>query len=177
MLLDLLEIQFDGRRPWRTLAQLYWPERRSVALALVSYLFKASPVWILPVITANIIDIMAHRSEGGLRSLWLNVIVGAVAIAQNIPSAALYVTFLSRSIRNVEVRLRSSLVRRLQMLSIGYHSRADTGALQTKITRDVESIEMLSRQVVDVGFFAAVTVLVTMGVTAWRMPPSEYVSV
>ena len=170
MLLDLLEIQFDGRRPWRTLAQLYWPERRSVALALVSYLFKASPVWILPVITANIIDIMAHRSEGGLRSLWLNVIVGAVAIAQNIPSAALYVTFLSRSIRNVEVRLRSSLVRRLQMLSIGYHSRADTGALQTKITRDVESIAMLSRQVVDVGFFAAVTVLVTMGVTAWRMP-------
>lgn len=170
MLLDPVEIQFDGRRPWRTLLRLYWPERRSVALALVSYLFKASPVWILPVITANIIDLIAHRSEGGLRSLWLNVIVGAVAIAQNIPSAALYVAFLSRSIRNVEVRLRSSLVRRLQMLSIGYHNRTDAGALQTKVTRDVESIEMLSRQVVDVGFFAAVTVFVTMGVTAWRMP-------
>ena len=170
MQLDPLEIQFDGRRPWRTLARLYWPERRSVALALVSYLFKASPVWILPVITANIIDIIAHRNDGGLRALWLNVIVGAVAIAQNIPSAALYVTFLSRSVRNVEVRLRSSLVRRLQMLSIGYHNRTDTGAMQTKVTRDVESIEMLSRQVVDVGFFAAVTVLVTMGVTAWRMP-------
>ncbi len=170
MHLDPMEIQFDGRRPWRTLGHLYWPERRSVALALVSYLFKASPVWILPVITANIIDIIAHRSAGGLRALWINVIIGAVAIIQNIPSAALYVTFLSRSIRNVEVRLRSSLVRRLQMLSISYHSRADTGAMQTKVTRDVESIEMLSRQVVDVGFFAAVTVLVTMGVTAWRMP-------
>jgi ATP-binding cassette subfamily B protein len=170
MQLDPVEIQFDGRHPWRTLARLYWPERRSVALALVSYLFKASPVWILPVITANIIDIIAHRSEGGLRALWINVIVGAVAIAQNIPSAALYVTFLSRSIRNVEVRLRSSLVRRLQMLSISYHNRTDTGSMQTKVTRDVESIEMLSRQVVDVGFFAAVTVLVTMGVTAWRMP-------
>ena len=42
----------------------------------------------------------------------LFVLVGAVAIAQNIPTAALYVTFLSRSIRNVEVHLRSSLVRR-----------------------------------------------------------------
>ena len=170
MQLDPVEIQFDGRRPWRTLWRLYWPERRSVTLALVSYLFKASPVWILPVITANIIDIIAHRSEGGLRALWINVVIGTVAIAQNIPSAALYVTFLSRSIRNVEVRLRSSLVRRLQMLSISYHNRTDTGALQTKLTRDVESIEMLCRQVVDVGFFAAVTVLVTMGVTAWRMP-------
>ena len=170
MHLDPVEIQFDGRRPWRTLARLYWPERRSVALALASYLFKASPVWILPVITANIIDIISHRNDGGLRSLWINVIVGAIAIAQNIPAAALYVTFLSRSVRNVEVRLRSSLVRRLQMLSISYHNRTDTGAMQTKVTRDVESIEMLSRQVVDVGFFAAVTVLVTMGVTAWRMP-------
>ena len=53
--------------------------------------------------------------------MWLNAIIGAIAIAQNIPSAALYVTFLSRSVRNVEVRLRSSLVRRLQMLSIAYH--------------------------------------------------------
>src|SRR5437016_3595850 len=136
MQLDPVEIQFDGQRPWRTLARLYWPERRSVAFALVSYLFKASPVWILPVITANII---AHRSDGGLRSLWINVVIGAVAIAQNIPTAALYVTFLSRSIRNVEVRLRSSLVRRLQMLSISYHNRTDTGAMQTKLTRDVES--------------------------------------
>src|SRR5487761_2540801 len=123
MQLDPVEIQFDGRRPWRTLGRLYWPERRSVALALASYLFKASPVWILPVITANIIDIIAHRSAGGMRALWINVIIGAVAIIQNVPSAALYVTFLSRSIRNVEVRLRSSLVRRLQMLSISYHNR------------------------------------------------------
>ncbi|TAK94461.1 MAG: ABC transporter ATP-binding protein, partial [Verrucomicrobia bacterium] len=170
MQLDSVEIQFDGRRPWRTLARLFWPERRSVALALVSYLFKASPVWILPVITANIIDVLAHRGEGGLRALWINVAVGAISILQNIPAAAFYVSFLSRSIRNVEVRLRSSLVRRLQMLSISYHNRTDTGAMQTKLTRDVESVEQLSRQVVDVGFFAAVTVLVTMVVTAWRMP-------
>jgi hypothetical protein len=27
MQLDPVEIQFDGRRPWRTLLHLYWPER------------------------------------------------------------------------------------------------------------------------------------------------------
>jgi ATP-binding cassette subfamily B protein len=126
MQLNPVEIQFDGRRPWRTLAHLYWPERRSVAWALISYLFKASPVWILPVVTANIIDVIADRRPGGMHTLWINAIIGVVSIAQNIPSAALYVTFLSRAIRNVEVRLRSALVRRLQMLSISYHSRADT---------------------------------------------------
>lgn len=170
MHLRTMENQFRGEQPWRTLLGLYWPERRSVGVALLCYLLKASPVWILPVVTANLVDIIAHRNEGGLRALWMNAAVGAVAIAQNIPSAALYVSFLSRAIRNVEVRLRSALVRRLQMLSLDYHQKANIGALQTKVTRDVESIEMLSRQLVDVGFFAAVTVLVALGVTAWRMP-------
>src|SRR6185503_7871661 len=109
MQLDLVELQFDGRRPWRTLLNLYWPERRAVALAMLAYLFKASPLWILPVVTANIIDVLAHRSEGGMRLLWINAAVGAVAILQNIPSAMLYVNFLSRAVRNVEIRLRSAL--------------------------------------------------------------------
>ena len=170
MLPEPVDIQFNAQRPWRTLVNLYWPERRWVGLALLSYLFKASPVWILPVVTANIIDVIARHRDGGLRALWINAIIGAVAIAQNIPSAAVYVSYLSRGIRSVETRLRSALVRRLQMLSINYHNRSNTGALQTKLIRDVESIEMMSRQLVDVGFFALVTILVALGVTAWRMP-------
>jgi ATP-binding cassette, subfamily B, bacterial len=170
MHLDPLEIQFDGRRPWRTLVNLYWPERRAVLLAMLAYLFKASPLWILPVVTANIIDVLAHRGDGGLRSLWINAAVGAVAIVQNIPSAMLYVNFLSRAVRNVELRLRSALVRRLQMLSIGYHNRVNTAALQTKVLRDVESIEQLSRQVIDTGELAVVSILFALVVTALRMP-------
>jgi ATP-binding cassette subfamily B protein len=170
MQLDPVEIQFDGRRPWRTLRNLYWPERRWVGLAMLAYLFKASPLWILPVVTANIIDVIAHRSDGGMRALWINAAVGALSILQNIPSAMLYVNFLSRAVRNVEIRLRSALVRRFQMLSIGYHNRANTAALQTKVLRDVESIEQLSRQIVDTGQLAVVSILFALVVTAWRMP-------
>jgi ATP-binding cassette subfamily B protein len=170
MQLDPVEIQYDGRRPWRTLVNLYWPERRAVLLAMLAYLFKASPLWILPVITANIIDVLAHHSGDGMRSLWINAAVGATAIVQNIPSAMLYVNFLSRAVRNVEIRLRSALVRRLQMLSIGYHNRVNTAALQTKVLRDVESIELLSRQIIDTGELAVVSILFALVVTALRMP-------
>jgi ATP-binding cassette subfamily B protein len=170
MQLDSVETSFCAGKPWRTLLSLYWPEKRWVFLALFSYLFKASPVWILPVITANIIDIIGHHRAGATRLLWINATVGAVAIAQNIPATAFYVAYLSHGVRNVEVRLRSSLVRRLQMLSIGFHSRADTGTLQTKVLRDVESVQMMSWQVVDVGFFAVMTIIVALGVTTWRMP-------
>src|SRR5258708_1050567 len=165
-----VEIEFDGKRPWRTLIALYWPERRAVSLAMLSYLFKASPLWILPVVTANIIDVIAHRGAGGLRSLWINAAVAVAAIVQNVPSAILYVNFLSRAVRNVEIRLRSALVRRSQMLSIGYHNRVNTAALQTKVLRDVESIEQLSRQIIDIGELAVVSILFALAVTALRMP-------
>lgn len=170
MQLDSVENDFQAKRPWRTLLNLYWPERRWVVLAAISYLFKASPLWVLPVITANIIDILAHRGSGGLYALFWNAAIGAIAIAQNIPSAVLYVDYLSRAVRNVETRLRSALVRRFQMLSIGYHSRTDTATLQTKVLRDIESIEQLSRQIIDTGELAVISILVSLAVTAWRMP-------
>ena len=170
MPLDPMEIQFQAERPWQTLLNLYWPERRWIGMALLSYLFKASPVWVLPVVTANLTDLITSRGKGGLHALWLNAGLGALAIAQNIPAAVSYVNYLSRGVRNVEIRLRSALVRRLQMLSINYHNRANTGALQTKVTRDVESVQMMSWQIVDVGFFAVITILVALGVTAWRVP-------
>jgi ATP-binding cassette subfamily B protein len=170
MQIDSIENKFRADRPWQTLLKLYWPERRWVLLAMISYLFKASPLWVLPVVTANLTDIIARGGPGAMRSLSINAIVGAFAIAQNIPSAVLYVDFLSRAVRNVEIRLRSALVRRLQMLSIGYHNRTDTGKLQTKVLRDIESIEQLSRQIIDTGELAVISVLVALGVTALRMP-------
>lgn len=68
MELDLVEIQFDGRHPWRTLFHLFWPERRAALLAMLAYLFKASTLWILPVVTANIIDVILRRANRILHS-------------------------------------------------------------------------------------------------------------
>jgi hypothetical protein len=61
---DPVEIQFHAQCPWRTLRNPYWPERRWIGIALLSYLFQASPVWIPPVITAHIIDRVAARCRG-----------------------------------------------------------------------------------------------------------------
>ena len=165
-----VDIQFAAARPWKTLRNLYRPERRDVVLAISIHVLKASPVWVLPIVTANIVDVLAHPGADSASRLMLNASVGAAAIVQNIPTTALYVGFLSRAIRNVEVRLRSALVRRLQMLSLGFLGRNDTAVLQTKLVRDVESIEQLSRQLVGVGFFAAASILVALSVTAVRAP-------
>ncbi|MEO5715859.1 MAG: ABC transporter ATP-binding protein [Luteolibacter sp.] len=161
---------FQSSKPWRTLWALYRPQRRDLILGELVYLLKASPVWGLPIITANIIDVLvSHPADGMHRLIW-NASIGAVLILQNIGSGVLYARFTSRALRGLETTLRSALVRRLQLLSIGYHSRKSSGALQTKVLRDVESIEQMSRQLIDAGTFAVVSVVVALTVTAIRMP-------
>lgn len=182
-----------GARCSRSTARNPESFRDWVLLAVTSYLFKASPVWVLPLITANFVDLIAHRRAGGIHSLWLNAGIGAALILQNVPATFFYATFSSRAIRSVENRLRSALVRRLQMLSIAYHSSVNTGTLQTKVLRDVESVSPRevnrgtspaqatrstpqgeqSRKLsglLDIGVFAIVSILVALAVTAWRMP-------
>jgi ATP-binding cassette subfamily B protein len=57
---------------------------------------------------------------------------------QNWPANIIYVKFQSRAIREVENRLRSALVERMQQLSMGFYLRTNVGILQTKVVRDVE---------------------------------------
>jgi ATP-binding cassette subfamily B protein len=165
-----IEDVYRADRPWRTLLAVYRPEWKSLVIGEVAYLFKASPLWVMPVVTANLIDLMSGHARGGVTAIWLNAAVGAVFIAQNVPSAMVFAKYTSRAIRNVENRLRSALVRRLQMLSIAYHDQTSTGTLQTKVLRDVESIEQLSRQLTDAAVVSTVSIAVALGVTAWRMP-------
>jgi ATP-binding cassette subfamily B protein len=161
---------YRADKPWRTLVALYKPERRAVLFGELAFLFKASPVWVMPIVTANLIDLISGHRAGAAREIWINAAVGAVFIAQNVPAAAIFAKYSSRAIRNVETRLRSALVRRLQMLSIAYYDSTSSGALQTKVLRDVESVEQLSRQLAEPAVGAIMSILVAIGVTAWRMP-------
>jgi ATP-binding cassette subfamily B protein len=56
------------------------------------------------------------------------------------------------------------------MLSIAYYDSTSSAALQTKVLRDVESVEQLSRQLAEPAVGAIMSILVAIGVTAWRMP-------
>ena len=58
------------------------------------------------------------------------------------------------SVRRMGTGLRSALCRRMQQLSIGYHSRVSAGVLQTKVIRDVETIEQMVQQAGDMGLAA-----------------------
>lgn len=130
-----------------TLLGIYKGHYLELFLSIVFFVIKHSPVWILPIVTANIINIATNPDEdAGRRILW-NIIFMIIMVAQNVLTNYFHTLFYSRTIRNVEKNLRSALVRKLQQLSITYHNEMQSGRLQSKIMRDVEQIETLSRQI------------------------------
>lgn len=164
----LLERRYSGEHPLRTLGFLFERERGHLALACVLYAIKHSPVWVLPLLTADMIDVVVQGRPLG--DLWLGAAILVALLAQNIPVNFLYVRYLSLAVRAVELRLRSALSRRLQYLSIGYYARHSAGALQNKVLRDVENIEQMMRQVFDGGLAALNSLAGALLITAWRAP-------
>lgn len=166
----LRESSFHAAKPWRTLLALFWPERGQFALSTLWWVIKTSPLWVMPVITANVIDILSSPQTHRLSSLWWNAFWGTLCILQNTLTHVWHNDALSRAVRRSETRLRSGLCRHLQALSISFYKHTSTGLLQSKVMRDVENIGLATREIFNNGLFSVCTVIITLGVTAWRAP-------
>jgi len=138
-------------------------------LAAVAFdLMKDSPLWLIPVFTAKIINLVVAKADVG--TLWLYVGISVLVLAQNIPNHLLYVRMFSAVYRSVAADLRNALAAHLQDLSLGYHNRKSASILQNKVVRDVESVELLMQQVFPT---VAVSISILVGslvVTAIQAP-------
>jgi len=164
----VLERRYQGEHPFRTLWFLAAKERWKFVIASLLFLVKHSPVWVLPLLTANIINVVVGQLP--LSQLWANMIILIVLLLQNIPMHFLYARMLSQAVRSIELNLRSSLVQRFQLLSIDYYKRMSAGVLQTKMVRDVETIETMIRQLFDSGAAAVSNMVGALIITAIRTP-------
>ncbi|RIE03209.1 ABC transporter ATP-binding protein [Cohnella faecalis] len=156
------------RRPSRFLLLLYRKHWSKLLLSIVFFLLKHSPVYVIPIITANLINLAMHPEKNSTSTLWLNIIVLAFVIVQNIPTQVLHISYLSKAVRYMEAELRSTLVRKLQRLSMSAHGELMSGKLQAKVLRDVEAIEFLSRQMMLSVVPAIINVIVAVAITSSR---------
>lgn len=132
------------------------------------FVIKHTYVWVLPVATAAIINAITERDPKTPQIILANALFLIFLGITNIPFNHLYTHFNSSSVRAVEAGLRSALVRKLQILSIAFHNRMQSGRLQSKIMRDVESVEALSRQVFESVVSIALNLVVSFAVTLSR---------
>ncbi|WP_187283559.1 ABC transporter ATP-binding protein [Streptomyces sp. t39] len=159
---------YRGENPVRTLGHLLRPDRGKLLLAAAVFVVKHSPIWLLPLITATVLDVVVQH--GSLAELWQATGVLLFILVINYPLHQWYVRLLGGSIRRMGTALRSALCRRLQHLSIGYHARVHSSVLQTKVVRDVESVEHMVQQSADMGLGALVTLTGGLVVIGIRTP-------
>jgi ATP-binding cassette subfamily B protein len=163
-----IQNRYQNARPLRTLFSLYGEDKGLVFLSLVLCVIKHTPLLMMPVITGNVVTIITDQKNHSLNEIWINAAIIAVLLLQNIPVHTLYIRYLSVAIRRVEARLRNALIRRLQELSISFHDNFESGRLQAKVLRDVEAVEMLSRQLINVIFMSLINLIFVFVVTVRR---------
>ena len=158
----------DRSRPVRSLLWLLSTRRSRVLIALGLFLVKDVPVWLLPVFTAKVIDVVVQRRSASELVLWLSLAFCSLLV--NYPAATAYVSVSSSTFRALAVDLRNSLGARLHNLSIGYHARASASLVQSKIVRDVENVEFMMSEAVPAALSSVGILIGALAMTAYFVP-------
>ena len=124
------------------------------------YIIKHSPVWVLPIVTANIINNVTGENPDVYRVIAFDAGIMVFLLILNVPMNHLHIHFRSMAVRKVEAGLRSALVHKIQVMSIPHQKEMLSGRLQSKIIRDVESVETLSDQL----FVSLINILINVAV-------------
>ncbi len=154
----------------KTLVRLYKGHYFDLFLSAIFYVIKSSPTWVLPIITANLINLAVNPGENRMFLFTVNIVVAVIVHVQNIPTHILHTRYFSRARRSVEAGLRGAMVRKLQHLSISFHKEMESGRIQSKVMRDVENIELLSFQVINTIFDVAMTFIISAVVIIGKSP-------
>lgn len=131
----------------RILLGLYKGDYNNLFFSSLFFIIKSIPEWVMPLITADVINVVISKPDNIVFRLMLDFIIALVVLLQNIPTHMLHSHFFSKAKRRVEAGLRGAMVRKLQQLSIGFHKEMPTGKIQSKVMRDVENVEVLSSQI------------------------------
>ena len=145
----------------RTLLSLFKGHYGALAGSIFFFIIKHSPTWVLPIVTANIINAVTDHNGNITKILILNTLLMIVFLVQNIPTNYIHTWLYAKTVRTVEKELREALVCKLQQLSITYHKEMQSGRLQSKIMRDVEQIQNLASQI----FISLLTIILNIGVS------------
>lgn len=146
--------------PIRILIGLYRGNYNKFFLAVFFFFIKHAPVWVLPIVTANIINDITSGSADTLRNIIIQGVIMVALVVLNVPMNYMYTRYKSLATRYAETGLRKALVRKLQQLSISFHKETQSGRLQSKIMRDVEAVETLSTQM----FLSILNIALNIGV-------------
>ncbi|MDD4125036.1 MAG: ABC transporter ATP-binding protein [Eubacteriales bacterium] len=159
------------KRKTGILYKLFKMNRKKLLSAQLVYIVKASPVWIMPIITAEIINIAAKPYDSTtFTAIAVYTAILVIVLLQNVPTHVLYAKMINTVMRRINAGMKSALVRKLQRLSITYHKEIESGRIQSKFLRDLESVDAMIRNIVITLIPAFIGVLISIGISTFNAP-------
>lgn len=160
----------DNRGNSNFIQKLFRKNWVKVLYSTLIYLLQASPLWLMPLITGDVIDMITYRPEGYLTRIIIDGLILAVMIIQNVPSTTWRSSITNKLIRTTTAQIRSGVVRKLQRLSITYHKEIEEGRIQSKFLRDIENVDGYYRNYLMAFIPNLVGAVVSVGIAIWRSP-------
>lgn len=143
----------SGKKTNGFLGKIFRMNRGTLFSTSLIYLVQSAPLWITPIVTSNIINIVTNAfidGTGFTATVWQKLIINAVvlilSLVQNIPTTVLRLKLVNKMLRKTSAGIKTSVVKKLQSLSITYHKEMQTGKIQSKFLKDTDNVEqMLNR--------------------------------
>ena len=138
-------------------------------ISSIFFIIKASPVWIMPIITANVIDIItAGFNDRTIHGLLINALILLALLVQNVPMHYLYARVTDKMLRNSSAGIRATVVRKLQRLSITYHKEMETGRIQSKFLRDIGNVDSFFSYIIRTIIPDIIGVIISIGISIYK---------
>jgi len=134
------------------------------------YLLQAAPLWIMPLVTSDVIDAITQQYEGYIIRIIIDAVIFALCLAQNVPATMWRSSIANRMLRETNAGIKISVVRKLQRLSITYHKEMEGGKIQSKFLRDVEQIEAYHANIVHLFIPNLIGVIVSVVISLFKNP-------
>ena len=143
-----------GKRKTRFLSKIFKMNAGAMTLSSFIYVIQAAPLWIVPIITSNLINAVIDAvspTGAGVDWTYIGVNVGIliVSILQNVPTTIARLKIVNKMLRTTGAGIKTSVVKKLQSLSITYHKDMQTGRVQSKFIKDTDSVEVFLRSIVN----------------------------
>ncbi len=164
----------NGKPKQKLLRKILKMNAKPLIGSTLVFLIQNLPTWIVPLLTANIINIVTRAVTlgGATTELWtelaVNGIIMVLVIAQNVPSTVWRSLIVSKMLRRSSAGIKSSVVRKLQSLMITYHKDMQTGKIQSKFLRDTELVDQLLSVSVNTLIPQILTVIFAVAISIYR---------
>ena len=144
----------SGRRAKGFLGKIFGMNKGTMIFSSLIYIVQSAPLWIMPLVTAGIINLVTEAlisGSGITPEVWRKLIIYAVilivSLVQNIPTTVLRLRMVNKMLRQTSAGIKTSVVKKLQVLSITYHKEMQTGKIQSKFLKDTDNVEQFLNRI------------------------------